>query len=128
MKTLSFIPFIVFLTASLAHAEVNDSKLTVGMDWSRAKNILARSDIREVKRHLSVLYPPEQDVLYYKIEERVDLVITINKKDRKIKNLSIRFSPRYNPVKGLDTYKALEYIMFDSESYLVKIRKTNKDL
>ena len=125
MKILNYLLALVLLTASSACTEINNKKLTVGMDWSKAETILAKSEVKKVKRYLSIEYPPDSDVSYYQIEERVDLVVVTDKKNKKINSLSVRFSPSYNPVKGLDIYNEIDYIIFYSESYVIKIKKTN---
>ena len=118
---------IIFLFASSLFAKTNKiKKIEPGMLFSDAKNILLNIGIEEEERYFDIEIPEDIKVSYFSIEEKVDLVISCNKRDEKIIFLSVTFYPRYQPVKGLETHKSLDYIIFDSESYIIKIKKEEK--
>ena len=65
------------------------------------------------------------NVSYFSIEELVLLEILSNKNTGKITSLTMYYYPRYQTVKGQVATKTLDYIILDTESYIVKIKKVN---
>ncbi len=129
MKIIN-VTLIMFLFAGILFAQTNnnDKKIKTGMLLSNAKKILLNIGIKEEDRYLQHETPKNMKTSYFPIEESVDLIINYSEKDKKIVVLSIIFYPSYKPVRGLEIIKTLDYITFDSKSYIIKIKKSNKKL